>query len=159
MKSITFVRHEFSRKSDSKPYPKFYMKKGVLCICPIILETLMFTEWTANFGAIGISRCFMALGRVQRSIQHRNTSSLLSFDRYTFYLAACGIWRWVVHLSCNSSQNLDTGNRKVLKKSQATRPPLYFTSRLFQTIVCVAIGQDLTHHVTVFKMIETCLKE
>jgi hypothetical protein len=47
----------------------------------------------------------------------------------------------------NSPQKFTTGNRKVSKKVKwVQRPPVRFTStRLFQTLVCVAIGQNLAH--------------
>jgi hypothetical protein len=46
-----------------------------------------------QLGVTGISRLFGDWCSVHRPIQHRRTSTLVSFDRYTIHLVACGVWR------------------------------------------------------------------
>jgi hypothetical protein len=108
-----FVGYRFSHEGDNKPHLKFYMKKRVLVVYRAMPRMLDIFWWTTDFGAIGISCCFRALCGVQRRMQHRNTSNLISFDRYTFQLAPCGIWRWVIHLGfemqSDSSQKFTNG--------------------------------------------------
>jgi hypothetical protein len=94
-----FVRHWFSQKRDNKLHLKFYIAKVVLLIYRLMPRMLDSGGWNTALRAIGISRCFGTLYCVQRSIQHRYTSSLMSFNRNTFHHAPCGIWRWVTQVS------------------------------------------------------------
>jgi hypothetical protein len=93
------VNHGFSRKRCSKPHLWFYMKKAGLFISRF--KARMLGPWgpLPTLGLLGISRRFWTWCSVQRGIQCRYSSILTSFDRYTFHLVPCGIWRWVIHLS------------------------------------------------------------
>jgi hypothetical protein len=100
-----FIGHGFSRQRDNKPHFKFNTKKVVLHIYQMMLRMLGFGRWITDFGAAGISRCFRTLCRVQRTVRHRNTSSLISFKRYAYSLGPCEIWRWVIHFGLEKQDN------------------------------------------------------
>jgi hypothetical protein len=95
-KMSLFAGHEFSCKRDSKPFFKFHMETVVLLIYRMLSSMLCVDGQMTDFCAIRTSRCFGAECRAQSSIQYRYTSCLVSFDRSTFSLVVCGVWRWVI---------------------------------------------------------------
>jgi hypothetical protein len=98
-KMSLFVGHGFSRKRDHEPHLKFYMKAVARFIYRMPSRMLVFCGRVTDFrGVTGIYCCFRAWCIAQRSIQTDILPSLVSFDRYTFYLVACVVWRWVVYL-------------------------------------------------------------
>jgi hypothetical protein len=75
--------------------------------------------------------------------------------RYTFCLALCGIWRWVIHLGFEKQGNLFKNFRKkFLKKSNVFPLLFYFTPRFFSNRSI--LGAPM--HVSVSKMTRTYLK-
>jgi hypothetical protein len=112
----------------------------VLLIYRMMLRMIGFRGCISDFGAIGISRCLGAWCSVHRRLQHNYTSYLASFGRYTFYLASCVIWKWVIHLGFgkrgNSSQAFTTENRIVFKSVKYFQSPPAYTPRLFKLCVC-----------------------
>jgi hypothetical protein len=107
-------------KKGSRPHPKFCMARVVLMIYTLMLRELGFGVWRTYFETAVISLFFMTWCGAQRRIRLMYTSLLVSFDRYTFHLAPCGIWRWVIHLGFGkqgySSQKIYNRNREVSKR-------------------------------------------
>jgi hypothetical protein len=121
----------------------------VLLICRMIPRMVDFgDEWPT----LGATESVSVLGLIVVSREAHNTDILqflVCFDRYKLYLVPCEIWRWVIHLSFensgNSAQKFTPGNRKVSKKVKCvsqTAHRLYFTSRLFQTLVISESGSN-----------------
>jgi hypothetical protein len=110
------VGYEFSRKVDNKPHLKFYKEKLVLPIYRKMPRVLDFGGWNSDFRVTEISRCYVALCSVQRSIHHRHTSNLISFGRSAFHHVPCGVWKGIIHLHfANKSSSSHNLQREIVK--------------------------------------------
>jgi hypothetical protein len=58
-----------------------------------------------DFWAAGISRCSGTWCSLHQRIQHRHTSSLTSFKRYTFHPFVNGVWKWFIHFGSKKKSN------------------------------------------------------
>lgn len=146
-KVLPFVGDRFSRKKNYPSHLKVYTKKLMLFIYQMVLRMLGLDGWATSFVITEISRCFETLCRVRGSIRQIYISSLVSLNRYTFYLVPCWIWIRVIYLRFekqgNSEQKFQLDILKVSKNVMFSNDqrPLNFTPRPFQTLMC----QDWAH--------------
>jgi hypothetical protein len=146
-----FIGHGFARERDNKHYFKFYKSNAMLLIYRMILEMLIFGDECPSLGPLGY---VAVLGKSVVVRKAWNTDILQfwphSTDKHFILLHV----KFEGGLSVSVLKNKATRHKnshleivKFLKKSNVLNGPLYFKTRLFQTLVgvgiCKMIGTSL----------------